>query len=135
MIGGGSYAYADYANATMSQWFNACTSAGTYNYPYGSTYNATICNGADLGKATTTVVGSLAGCQAPTTTAYAGVFDLNGNAYEWDDSAVKHVQDTLSRAAPPRSSEHGYMRVSEMSQGVLAIGGGGCSRTEPHHLH
>ncbi len=83
-IGGGPNLYADYANASSSQWFNACTSSGVNTYPYVGTYQMTVCNGADVGRGTTTAVGSLTSCQAPSP--YAGVYDLSGNVAEWEDS-------------------------------------------------
>lgn len=89
-IGGGANAHADYANASTSQWYNACVSGSAgYTYPYGNTYSAKTCNGYDYwgsGKYTTTPVGSFAGCQAPGATAYTGVYDLSGNVLEWEDS-------------------------------------------------
>lgn len=83
-IGGGPNLDTDYANANLSQWYNACSSNGTNTYPYVGAYQATTCNGGDLAKNTTTVVGSLTGCQAPAP--YAGVYDLSGNVWEWEDS-------------------------------------------------
>ena len=83
-IGGGTNPYTEYANATMSQWYNACSSGGANTYPYAGAYQTTTCNGSDWGKDTTMVVGSLTGCQA--SSPYAGVYDLSGNATEWEDS-------------------------------------------------
>jgi formylglycine-generating enzyme required for sulfatase activity len=42
------------------------------------------CNGIDLGVGVTVAAGSLASCQAPAQ--YAGVYDLSGNVWEWEDS-------------------------------------------------
>ncbi len=72
-----------------SQWYQACSSGGTYTYPYGNTYNAGFCDGVDYwsnySAAQTVAVGSLANC-VTSTTGYAGVYDLSGNVYEWEDS-------------------------------------------------
>jgi formylglycine-generating enzyme required for sulfatase activity len=85
-IGGGTNGYNDYANPALSQWFNACSSHGQYTYPYGNTYDATRCDGGDYGVGPTTVpVATLGGCQSPDV-GYAGVYDLSGNAAEWEDS-------------------------------------------------
>jgi formylglycine-generating enzyme required for sulfatase activity len=42
-------------------------------------------NGVEQGVGTTVPCGSLKGCASPDA-GYAGVFDLSGNAYEWEDS-------------------------------------------------
>jgi len=87
-IGGGTNAYTDYASATLSEWYNACSSNGANAYPYVGAYQPTTCNGDDFGASasayTTTVVASLTGCQAPVP--YSGVYDLSGNVSEWEDS-------------------------------------------------
>lgn len=81
-IGGGANAYADPADPTKSQWFNACSKGGTLTYPYGGTYSGLVCNGSDNGGAVTVPVGSKATCEG----GYAGLFDLSGNVSEWEDS-------------------------------------------------
>jgi formylglycine-generating enzyme required for sulfatase activity len=77
----------------LSQWYAACTSNGTYSstgYPYGNTYQATYCNGFDYwnGDSTTAQalpVGSLSTCQS-SVLGYQGIYDMSGNAWEWEDS-------------------------------------------------
>jgi len=81
-IGGGMNGLADGNDATKSQWFNACSKGGTLAYPYGSTYDATACNGLDNGRGDVVAVGSKKTC----TGGYAGIFDLSGNVWEWEDS-------------------------------------------------
>jgi formylglycine-generating enzyme len=84
-IGGGPNGYNDIANESLSQWYSACASDGTkYAYPYGNTYQPQSCNGLDKDVKTTVEVGTLPECQG--SGQYAGVFDLSGNAYEWEDS-------------------------------------------------
>src|SRR5262249_24522179 len=46
-IGGGAVLFGDLVDAHQDQWFNACTAQGNFTYPYGKTYSATECNGAD----------------------------------------------------------------------------------------
>jgi len=46
-IGGGTNAVGDYADATKSEWFNACSAQGSNVYPYSDTYNPVACNGLD----------------------------------------------------------------------------------------
>lgn len=99
-VGGGPNEYIDYADAAKSQWFNACSSNGAHNFPYGGDpsrssldgYQAQRCNGYDHWAAqdasssmTTVPVGSLDGCKA-SQTGYGGAFDLSGNVWEWEDS-------------------------------------------------
>jgi hypothetical protein len=81
-VGGGANAYADFADATKSQWFKACTGGGVKVYPYGSTYVPSYCNGAEFGKGDKTTAGEASGCQG----AYPGLFDMSGNVWEWEDS-------------------------------------------------
>ena len=92
-IGGGSNASKDFANASLSEWYNACTSHGANAFPYGSEYDGQACNGSDYGNLhpsvsnTTLPVATFAGCQS-TVTGYAGVYDLSGNLWEWEDSCT-----------------------------------------------
>jgi len=86
-IGGGPNGFADYADATKSQWYNACTSGGANSYPYGDAYMGSSCNAVDLGIGATVEVGSLATCQS-SVPGYTGVYDLSGNVAEWEDSCI-----------------------------------------------
>ena len=89
-IGGGANAWGDHTNASESQWYAACTSGGTNDYPYGDTYSATTCNGQDADHGTTVPVASMGGCQS-SVSGYAGVYDLSGNVFEWEDSCNEDV--------------------------------------------
>jgi formylglycine-generating enzyme required for sulfatase activity len=89
-IGGGSNGYEDFADATTSQWHNACSSAGQHTYPYGDAYEALTCNGSEKGVGTTVVAGNLIGCQS-SASGYAGVYDLSGNVWEWEDSCAAYA--------------------------------------------
>jgi formylglycine-generating enzyme required for sulfatase activity len=90
-ISGGSNAYESFANASTSQWYRACSSGDTNTYPYGSSYSETTCNGCDYAAANndykTVPVGMLTGCQS-SVTGYTGVYDLEGNVVEWEDSCT-----------------------------------------------
>lgn len=81
-IGGGENDFADFADPSKSQWFNACSAGGTLAYPYGSSYDPAACNGADKGIGSTIVTGNLASCQG----GFPGLFDMSGNVWEWEDS-------------------------------------------------
>jgi len=86
-IGGGSNAYRDSSDATLSQWYFACSSGGPNTFSHGSTYQPALCNTDNFtGYGTTEPVGSHSGCQSAC--AFAGIFDLNGNANEWEDSCM-----------------------------------------------
>lgn len=90
-IGGGPNAMEHHADATKSQWYNACSSGGKYQYTYGDPYDyGSRCNDADTVPNDFTVCGSLAQCQSPDK-GYAGVFDLSGNVWEWEDSCDHDV--------------------------------------------
>jgi formylglycine-generating enzyme len=100
-IGGGTNAYESYADATLSQWFRACSSGGADTYPYGNTYSGTTCDGwdywnDDVSTMQTVSVGSLANC-VTSTAGYAGVYDLNGNVAEWEDSCTGTGQSGYCR--------------------------------------
>jgi formylglycine-generating enzyme required for sulfatase activity len=82
-IGGGANSFSDYKDATKSQWFAACSSGGKHSYPYGDTFNPAACNGPTASG--TWKVAYSAMCQT-TEAGFAGVFDLSGNAFEWEDS-------------------------------------------------
>ncbi len=87
-IQGGPNAYNSYADASNSEWFNACTSGGNNSFPYAGYYEPKSCNGQDyFGAAaiTTVEVASLAACQS-SAAGYSGVYDLSGNVGEWEDS-------------------------------------------------
>ena len=94
-IGGGAVDYASgYADATISQWYRACSSAGADTLPYGNTYQSTYCDGPDYGAGQTVAVGSLANC-VTSATGFAGAYDLSGNVWEWEDSCNGSGQSAL----------------------------------------
>lgn len=92
-IGGGSTPYGNASkDVNVSQWMNACASGMDANvYPYGDS-EAPVCHDLEHSKCNpdtysgchSSEVGSLSQCQP--TGAYAGVFDLSGNVWEWEDS-------------------------------------------------
>jgi formylglycine-generating enzyme len=92
-IGGGPNSYADYTDATKSEWFNACSAGGTQRYPYGSTYDGAACVGADYdgttgyqsGSDLAHPVGGATGCHG-TISPFDSIHDFSGNVWEWEDS-------------------------------------------------
>jgi len=113
-IGGGTIDFDDVTNPALSQWHNACTSHGQNIYPYGNTYDGQACNSKDRGVGTTVPVASLTGCQSGVT-GYAGVYDLGGNAWEWEDScsgtadtANCHLRGSTFMSDAKRCDDWGY---------------------------
>ncbi len=101
-IGEGSVNFSvGYTDASLSQWYRACSSGGTNTYPYGNTYDGSICDGYDysgdnINTCTTVTVGSLGNC-VTLAAGYAGVYDLSGNVWEWEDSCDSTGQSANCR--------------------------------------
>ncbi|PRP91094.1 Formylglycine-generating sulfatase enzyme [Enhygromyxa salina] len=98
-IGGGGYDFDSYDDASVSEWHAACTSGGEYDYTYGDALDTQICRGADAEDYTTwgfVEVGTLPGCHSPVD-AYSGVYDLSGNAAEWDNGCDGDTPDSPCR--------------------------------------
>lgn len=82
--GGGALASADVANAETSEWYRACSKAGTKIYPYGDE----SVNNACATDNSVRPVGQ--GCEG----GYTGIFDMVGNAGEWIDACDAEFQGT-----------------------------------------
>ena len=85
--GGGGYGFEGHDDPAVSEWHAACTSGGQYDYTYGDALDTAVCRGADAEDYTTWGLGetgSFAGCHSPEE-GYAAIYDLSGNAAEWDD--------------------------------------------------
>ena len=86
-IAGGPSALASLADRNVDAWYAACAGATSNLYPYGPKYVTGKCNDYE-GKANgTRAVGSYTGCQG----GYAGIFDMSGNAFEWEDACAASV--------------------------------------------
>ncbi|HVZ72011.1 MAG TPA: MopE-related protein [Polyangia bacterium] len=72
---------------TTAEWFDACNGMNNTTFPYGNTYDGTICNGFDFtapNPAATVATGSDAMCISHITAATADeLFDMSGNVKEW----------------------------------------------------
>jgi formylglycine-generating enzyme required for sulfatase activity len=88
-IGGGSVPQSDFTNPAINQWLYACSNAGTQPYPYGSTYEAGVCN-TDLEAGAPVAVGTNAKCVG----GFPGIFDMVGNVWEFVD-APDTTQNTI----------------------------------------
>lgn len=91
---GGTLPYGAFADPTQSMWMNACSSGLTLSvptnaYPYGATFEPSTCDvqtasNCAPGSCATSPVASHPSCAAPPP--YAGVFDLCGGVWEWEDA-------------------------------------------------
>ena len=77
--GGDAHGY-----ARDSELYAACSANDTSQYAYGNTYDAAACNTADAGNGKPVAVATRRGCQSAAP-GYAGVYDLSGNVWEWED--------------------------------------------------
>jgi formylglycine-generating enzyme required for sulfatase activity len=82
-IGGGALAPGNTeTNATLAQWYDACSKGGALAYPYGNTYNMTTCGGGGAGAGSD--IGPVEvrpGCVG----GYPGIYDMSGSVWEWND--------------------------------------------------
>ncbi len=82
-VGGGASSKAAVADKTIDEWYIACSKDGANVYPYGgNTYQQGACNDSESLAKGTRPVASFTGCEG----GYTGIFDMNGNAYEWEDA-------------------------------------------------
>lgn len=113
-IGGGANSTDgnSWKNPTRDQWFNACSSAGANQFPYGNKYQPMSCNTDDANTVATVPVGTMTECQSPTT-GYSGVYDLTGNVREWENSCSPGTNTCIIRGdsflqGGVRGCEHSY---------------------------
>lgn len=96
-IGGGHNPFENAADATQSEWYFACSSDGLNLFPYGSSYVPSACHTEIFGDAwSTQPVSTGATCQS--SCAFGGVFDLNGNVMEWEDSCITDRPEPICHA-------------------------------------
>ena len=81
--GGVSGSYLDDQNPDTSLWYSACSNLAADVFPYGESYAATICNGADDQNGKTLGVDLPATC---TNSDSSQIFDMSGNVWEWEDT-------------------------------------------------
>jgi formylglycine-generating enzyme required for sulfatase activity len=81
-IAGGDYvvdAPGPHADAAVSEWFAACTGPSATAFPYGATYDDTVCSDDNGGPEP---VGAYPQCEG----GYPGIFDMSGNMAEWENA-------------------------------------------------
>lgn len=81
-IGGGPAMLTDVQNAASNEWYQACTAGGIHNYPYGLSYDGSLCNTKDTGYEQALEAGQLTTCEG----GFAGLFDMSGNVWEWTNA-------------------------------------------------
>ncbi len=83
-IGGGQVEWDSGADLDPHQdeWFQACSKGDGREYPYGPTYDLGECNDNDSGTGELVDAGAMTGCEG----AYPGLFDMVGNAFEFENS-------------------------------------------------
>ncbi len=108
-VSGGANTNTDFADATKSEWYNACTAQGANDYPYGGAYSNTKCHGVDQSDplrpaGTCATPASCAGSVAVTSNQNAtclggvpGVLGMSGNVAEWENSCDDAVNPTVCR--------------------------------------
>jgi formylglycine-generating enzyme required for sulfatase activity len=95
-IGGGPLAEgATETEASLAQWYGACSRGGALPYPYGSAFNATTCGGMGAGAGSPLgPVAQRAGCIG----GYAGIHDMVGSVWEWNDVCDSNDPMSFCRA-------------------------------------
>ncbi len=127
-VSGGANTNTDFADATKSEWYNACTAQGANDYPYGSAYSSTKCRGVDQSLATTpagmcgvapnangTCAGPVAVSSGQNTTCLGGVpgvLGMSGNVAEWENSCDDAVNPTVCRVRGGSHCETGQGNVA-----------------------
>lgn len=83
-VGGGTLGYTSTDDPGASQWYFACShnNDGVHVYPYGNTYDPTACNTPDDPDAGVVPATNDPNCVG----GFPGIFDMSGNANEWEDS-------------------------------------------------
>jgi formylglycine-generating enzyme len=85
-IAGGPTPFAQYASASASEWYAACSSLGELGYPYGDAYEVGYCRGKDswpdpiFNQPPVDIVEGY--CHGP----MMGLYNMSGNVAEWESS-------------------------------------------------
>ena len=129
-IGGGTNPQSASVDPDSSEWYRACSRAGSRPFPYGADYDKKACVGADFNPPDgfdpitdyPRDVGVAGGCQG----GYTGLFDMSGNIREWEDSCnvtVGKDDKCYARGGAYRDSIAllSCSDVAEYSRGVGAI--------------
>jgi hypothetical protein len=118
-------------DGTKSQWFRACSHDDMRNYPYSNAFDVSACVDCDPGAGChedggppsqgPAPVGSKATCQG----GYSGIFDMSGNAAEWedgcDDKSGYHLDDA-GKHVPDSRNDVCYHRGGSFYGSKTALG-------------
>jgi formylglycine-generating enzyme required for sulfatase activity len=133
--GGGTLSPSARTRPGQSEWMYACTKNGIQSYPYGDTYRSNACTTEANGY---TAVGSVPTCEG----AFPGVFDMIGNAHEWEDScetATGDAGDGRNDSCAMRGEDYyqsankdcRYLEVQSRSTAFVSVGIRCCSTLTP----
>lgn len=87
-FGGGAYEAdpaGEHADASVSEWFAACTGPNDTGYPYGDTYEVGRCNDEES-KPEPVEDPGFATCEG----GFPGILHLSGNVAEWDSACTDY---------------------------------------------
>jgi formylglycine-generating enzyme len=85
-IGGGAITWNSGADTDpkKDEWYQACSKGDGREYPYGATYDLGKCNDNESGIGELVDAGSMTGCEG----AHPGLYDMVGNAFEFENSCA-----------------------------------------------
>ena len=83
-VGGGSVPWdaGIDTNQQRDEWYRACSRAGGREYPYDTRYAVGACNDREAGVGELVDAGAMTQCQG----GYPGIYDMVGNAFEFENS-------------------------------------------------
>jgi formylglycine-generating enzyme required for sulfatase activity len=136
-IGGGSNPTGDFADAASSEWYDVCSNGGTSAFAYGDAFDATKCaHGGEDGGAYVHA-NSIPTCVG-TAKPFDAVFDMSGNAGEWEDSCSGEVGAgdvcRVRGGGPPNAPTEGSCAMDELvrrDQASKAVGFRCCADRTP----
>ncbi len=105
-----------FADASQSEWYDVCTNGGTSAFAYGDTFDGAKC--AHAGEEGMYVHASSIPSCVGTTPPYDAVFDMSGNAGEWEGSCSGQQGGAdlcrVRGGGPPGSSGEGSCAMDEL---------------------
>jgi sulfatase modifying factor 1 len=113
-LSGGAVSSSGLTDENQSQWFNACSDGGSKSYPYGDTAIPGACASGQPKE-----VKSYPCCQG----GIPGIYDLVGNAEEWEDSCTpKNNDPSKDQCATRGASSCSSVQNEDRSRHQVSIG-------------